>query len=81
MGFDDIGGSAQRRVTADYHQGRDDNPVVIVLSAPGRHEAQAVRPAAGQTGRTLDQLLMGLRSQRPEVFVSADRYDYRIANA
>lgn len=69
------------RATPDYQRGRDDNPVVIVLSAPGQREELANKPAAGQTGRTLSLALAEFHRRRPELFPSPEKDDYRIANA
>jgi uracil-DNA glycosylase len=56
-------------------------PVAFVFSVPGKAEALAGRPVAGDTGSNLDEALIHLRSARPASFPSLDRYDYRITNA
>lgn len=62
-----------------YQHGR--NNVCIVLSAPGRAEADIGRPAAGQTGKTLQIALQKLHERYPEQFVSDKIEDYRITNS
>lgn len=52
-----------------------------MLSAPGRLEKKRGHPAAGETGKTLDQLLVHLHCADPPHFPSLDRRDYRIVNA
>lgn len=67
--------------TPAYQHGQDDVGTVIVLSAPGRHEEKWKRPAAGQTGRTLNRLLAALHAVDPISFPSTDKDAYRIINA
>lgn len=57
------------------------NRTAIVLSCPGRLEEFHGKPAAGVTGKNLDQLLDILKSHRPDIFCSCDRYDYTITNS
>ena len=67
--------------SAFYQQGRDNIDTAIVLSAPGRHEEKAGKPAAGKTGKTLNQALRALNKADPTSFPSDDKDDYRIINA
>lgn len=55
--------------------------VAFVFSAPGTFEADWGKPVAGVTGEHLDLALVQLASALPEIFPSAQRYDYRITNA
>jgi len=71
----------ERRDSPSYQHGRDDIKTAIVLSAPGSHEERAGRPAAGQTGRTLNRTLKALHEADPKRFPSASKDDYRIVNA
>ena len=64
-----------------YQHGRDDTPIGIVLSAPGRAEEKAGRPAAGQTGRTLDATLAELNRLAGGTFPFTTRLDCRVVNA
>ena len=64
-----------------FQRGRDDNPTVIVLSAPGQAEAKASRPAAGHTGKEIDRQLAIHNARDPVNYPSVDRRDYRIINS
>jgi len=64
-----------------FQRGRDDIPTVIVLSAPGRAEAKAGRPAAGATGKQIDGQLKILHTRDRVNYPSVDHRDYRIVNA
>lgn len=70
-----------REETAAYQHGEEGNETAIVLSAAGRHEAAAKRPASGQTGTTLNKVLANARAKDPETFRDADKTSYRIVNA
>lgn len=67
------------KTTAHYNHGH--LPVAFVFSAPGAQEELESRPVAGETGRNLGLALEYLRSVRPDLFPSTDRYAYRITNA
>lgn len=54
-----------RNTTPDYRRGDADCRTAFVLSAPGRYECRAGRPAAGQTGVTLGMAV--------ELFTVVDR--------
>lgn len=64
-----------------YQHGRPEARLGIVLSAPGQAEEKAGRPAAGQTGRTLDATLAELHRLAPATFPFRTRLDYRVVNA
>jgi len=51
------------------------------LSAPGRLEENAGRPASGKTGENLDLLINILHKRYPDLFPYTGRYAYRITNA
>ena len=53
----------------------------FVLSAPGRAEYEAKRPAAGQTGKTLNTALEVFHRAEPGVFPSLRLDDYTLVNA
>lgn len=55
--------------------------VGFILSAPGTFEAKECKPAFGVTGTHLDRALKILKSELPTIFLSTDRYEYRITNA
>jgi hypothetical protein len=63
-----------------FQPGRDDNFTAFVLAAPGRREATAGRPAAGQTGTNIDAVLAHLHRFDPDAFPWLSRLDYRIVN-
>lgn len=67
--------------SAHYNPGRRDIKVGFVLSAPGSKEEKAGRPAAGNTGENLEEMLQRWHKTRPDLFISTKRYDYRITNA
>lgn len=73
----------QRRIAESpaYQHGKADTRTGIVLSAPGQAEEKAGRPAAGQTGKTLNKTLAALHKADPKRFPSKDKDDYRIVNA
>ena len=65
-----------------YRQGDDLNiKTIILLSAPGREEEKAARPAAGETGKTLQIALAKLHAIDNSNFPSSKLDDYTIANA
>ena len=70
-----------RRTTLVYHPGLHDVRTAFVLAVPGRKDRDAERPAAGDTGKNLDRILIQLNIRNPAAFPSTHRYDYRIANA
>lgn len=71
-----------RKVTPAFRQGDDASiKTVIMLSAPGRVEAKLGRPAAGETGRTLQHAIEKLHKTNPIIFPSARLDDYTIMNA
>jgi hypothetical protein len=65
----------------DYQPGRPGITTAIVLSAPGRREAQAGYPAAGQTGKNLEGVLRILHARDSETYPSTSLADYPIINA
>jgi uracil-DNA glycosylase len=67
------------RQSAHYSEGNI--PVAFIFSAPGEKESRMGRPVAGDTGTNLDLALVHLKAACPELFPSAQRYDYRITNA
>ena len=54
---------------------------IIVLSAPGQEEEKAGRPAAGQTGTTLQEAIEFWHNALPNEFPSKNLNDYTIVNA
>lgn len=65
-----------------FRRGDDSNiKTVIVLSAPGQVEEEAGRPAAGQTGTTLQEAIEFWHSALPNEFPSKNLDDYTIVNA
>ena len=61
--------------------GNKKNKVAFVFSCPGQSEEKAQKPAAGQTGKNLDALLVYLNKKNSTIFRDTDRYEYRITNA
>lgn len=55
--------------------------VAFVFSVPGEIEKTSGRPISGSTGENLSMALEHLNSAMPDVFISTDRYAYRITNA
>tara|TARA_R110002167_G_scaffold61728_2_gene174320 strand:- start:806 stop:1567 length:762 start_codon:yes stop_codon:yes gene_type:complete len=53
----------------------------IILSAPGQVEERVGRPAAGQTGKTLQTAINKLNQSNPKDFPSNNLDDYTILNA
>lgn len=53
----------------------------IILSAPGRAEEKASRPAAGGTGKTLQKAIEIFHEKSPDTFPSKNLDDYTIVNA
>jgi len=71
-----------RETTPFYRQGDDASiKTVILLSAPGRIEAKLGRPAAGETGKTLQYMIERLHKKDPITFPSNKLDDYTIMNA
>lgn len=54
---------------------------IFLLSAPGKVEENAGRPAAGETGKTLEMALEILHKKDADAFPSLRLDDYTIANA
>lgn len=63
------------------NEGKDECRTAFVFSCPGQEELKSGRLVNGQTGRNLDGVLEILNKKYPEIFHSADRYDYRITNS
>ena len=64
-----------------FRQGDDANiKTIIVLSAPGQEEEKAGRPAAGQTGTTLQEAIEFWHNALPNEFPSKNLDDYTIVN-
>jgi hypothetical protein len=55
--------------------------IAFVFSVPGEEEDRSHRPVAGNTGDNLSRALQHLSTLKPSIFLSVDRYDYRITNA
>ena len=73
---------AIRESTPAYRQGDDLSiRTIILLSAPGSKEEEANRPAAGETGKTLQTSLEILHEKDAGNFPSSRLNDYTIANA
>lgn len=70
-----------KRRTAHYNPGRQDIRVAFILSCPGSAEDAVQRPASGQTGENLERRIARWHVQRPDLFISTERYDYVITNA
>jgi len=71
-----------RETTPAFRQGDDPSiKTVILLSAPGKFEEKAGRPAAGETGKTLQSIIKKLHAKDPQSFPSSRLDDYTIANA
>lgn len=71
-----------KKTTPAFRQGDDPSiKTVILLSAPGKFEAKAGRPAAGETGKTLQSVIEKLHAKDPKAFPSSRLDDYTIANA
>ena len=65
-----------------FRRGDDINiKTIIVLSAPGQKEEKAGRPAAGQTGKTLQEAIEFWHNALPNEFPSKNLDDYTIVNA
>lgn len=74
--------STSNNTTAAYRKGdKKDNKTTIVLSAPGQAEEKAGRPAAGQTGKTLQTAIKKMHQKDPSRFPSERLDDYTIVNA
>ena len=70
------------RTTPAFREGnKKSNKTVIVLSAPGQAEKKARRPAAGQTGKTLQKAVEKLNKKCPDEFAYKMLDDYTIINA
>jgi hypothetical protein len=77
--------SRQKRnseTTSAFRKGdREDIKTTIILSAPGQCEEIANRPAAGQTGKTLQSAISILHEKCPSKFPTNQLDDYTILNA
>ena len=70
-----------RKTTPAFRQGNDlKNKTVIILSAPGQVESKLGRPAAGETGKTLQHAIEKLHQKDPKTFPSSNLDDYTIMN-
>ena len=67
--------------TPAYRRGDAKLRTAFVLSAPGRYECRARRPAAGQTGVTLEMALELFRDVEPCAFPSRRLDDYTCLSA
>ena len=72
---------APPRSTPAYRRGDADFRTAFVLSAPGRCECEKQRPAAGQTGITVNMGLQTFHRVDPSVFPSSALDDYTCLNA
>jgi len=71
-----------RETTPAFREGNDASiKTIILLSAPGQVEAKLGRPAAGETGKTLQHAIEKLHKKDPKTFPSAKLDDYTIMNA
>lgn len=71
-----------RETTPAFREGNDTSiKTVILLSAPGKIEATLGRPAAGETGKTLQHMIEKLHKKDPKTFPSNKLDDYTIMNA
>ncbi len=71
-----------RKMSPAFRQGDDTSiKTVILLSAPGQVEAKLGRPAAGETGKTLQYAIEKLHKKDPITFPSSKLDDYTIMNA
>lgn len=68
-------------VTPSPHYWKGALSIAFVFSAPGAKEVAAGRPVAGDTGDNLNSALRVLAARRPAIFLSVDRYQYRITNS
>ena len=64
-----------------FRRGNAQNRTAFVLSAPGKAECKAQRPAAGQTGKTLEIALSEFHCTEPCIFPSTRLDDYTLVNA
>ena len=64
-----------------YQPGLKGSTTAFVLAAPGQAEERAGRPAAGDTGVTLNRVLSILHTRMPDQFRSQSKDDYVIVNA
>lgn len=70
------------KVSPAYRKGDSEKiKTTIVLSAPGQEEEKASRPAAGQTGTTLQMAIDILHLKDSSIFPSKNLDDYTIVNA
>lgn len=77
-----LGDGDRRLMTSPaYRLGDAQLRTAIVLSAPGRAEWIAQRPAAGQTGITLTSALSEFHRAEPGIFPSLCLDDYTLVNA
>jgi len=71
-----------KKNTPAYRQGDAHGiKTIFLLSAPGKIEENMGRPAAGETGKTLDIALEILHKKDLDAFPSLNLDDYTIANA
>ncbi len=63
------------------NEGRGDIKTAFIFSCPGQEELKSGLLLNGQTGKNLDMMLTILNKQRPDIFPSTNRYDYRITNS
>ena len=69
------------RSTPAYRRGDADFRTAFVLSAPGRREYEMQRPAAGETGTTINKGLQTFHGAEPCMFPSLALDDYTRLNA
>lgn len=71
-----------RETTPAFRQGNDASiNTILMLSAPGKVEEKLGRPAAGETGKTLQHAIEILHKKDPITFPSSKLDDYTIMNA
>lgn len=75
------GGNALETLTVKRNEGKKEIKTAFVFSCPGQEELKSGKLVNGQTGKNLDGMLSILKQQYPDIFPSADRYDYRITNS
>ncbi|MXW92373.1 MAG: hypothetical protein F4114_09050 [Rhodospirillaceae bacterium] len=74
-------GDRQLVTSPAFRLGNAQLRTAFVLSAPGKAECKAQRPAAGQTGITLTSALSTFHGAEPGIFPSLCLDDYTLVNA
>lgn len=74
-------GTRRRKTTPAFQPGMDGIATAIILSCPGKVEAEKGYPAAGVTGENLEKLLAEGHKRNKSHFPSERKKDYRIINS